>query len=302
MKKEFKDKYTYTFSKDIKPNFYVEENEIFDVYTLDCFANQVEKEEDMPKIDFHHTNPATGPIYVNGVKPGDVLKVEILDIKVGRKGVICTVEGCGALWDTSSFRTKVFDVKDNKVKFNDLELNIDPMIGVIGLASEDVTIPTGCSYEYGGNMDCNLIKKGTICYFPVSVDGALLSLGDLHALMGDGEVCGTGIEIDGVVTVKVSIIKNFKLNFPLIETEDAYYVNTYGKSATDAIQKGYKEMQRLVTNAYNMDNTDATLYLSMQAIVSANQACLGEDIYDYPYDGPTFRVGVPKIKNKQLIK
>lgn len=302
MNKVLKDNYIYTFSKNNKPALYCDDNDIIDVYTLDCYSNMYRSENDRCKLASIHSNPATGPIYVNGAKPGDVLKVEILNIKVDNVGFICTFKGCGALRDRTELRTKTFEVKDDKVKFNDLTIDINPMIGVIGTAHESLEISSGKSFDCGGNMDSNIITKGSTVYFPVRVDGALLAMGDIHALMGDGEISGTGIEISGVITIKVSIIKNFELNYPVTETKDAWFVNTFGDCANQAIIRGYNELQRLISKAYSWDYTDTCLYMSVQAILSANQACLTHDKYEDEYNGPTFRVGCPKILGKDLIK
>lgn len=301
MRRTLKDNYIYTFSKNNKPALYCDSNDIIDVYTLDCYGEEYKSELDRHKIGKIKANPATGPIYVNDAKAGDVLKVEILDIKISKTGFICTFNGCGALRESTELRTKTFNVENNKVKFNDIELEINPMIGVIGTCHETLEISSGKSFDCGGNMDSNIITKGSVLYFPCRVDGALLAMGDIHALMGDGEISGTGIEISGMITVKVSVIKNFILNYPVTETKDAYYVNTFGSNANNAIIKGYKELQRLISKAYSWDNTDSCLYMSINALVSANQACLSKDNYEDEYNGPTFRVGIPKIKGKELI-
>ena len=124
-------------------------------------------------------------------------------------------------------------------------------------------------------------------------------MGDVHAAMGDGEVCETGVEIDATIRVKVRLIKRFELNWPVTETEDFWFVNTNGKDCDSAIQRGYEEMQRLIMNAYGWDATDACIYLSAQARVEANQAVL--DVNEYDETGDTFRVGVPKLKEKQRL-
>ena len=131
---------------------------------------------------------------------------------------------------------------------------------------------------------------------PVRVKGALLALGDLHASMGDGEVIGNGIEIGGEVIVRVRIIKNFELNWPVTETANAFYVNTCGNTCDEAIRNGYHEMHRLISNAYGLDYTDTGMYMTMQGYLSANQACLEEEA-----GGNSFRIGTPKVTNKPRI-
>ena len=228
-----------------------------------------------------------------------MLAVDILDIQVADKGVMMTLEGYGALWPTCKARTKIIPVKDGYAHFNDVVWPIDPMIGVIGTAPDGEPVPSGYSFNGGGNMDSRLIRKGATVYFPVRVPGALLAMGDIHATMGDGEVCETGIEISGEVLVRVRIIRNFKLNWPVTETEDFWFVNTNGRTCDVAIRRGYEELQRLVMNAYGWDATDVTFYLSAQARLEANQAVL--DVNETDEEGDTFRVGVPKLSSKPRL-
>lgn len=298
---EIRDKHTYEFSKDSTPALMCENGDIVRFVTLDCFGNAEKPERSDIRVDFTHTNPATGPLYIKGAKKGDALCVEILDITTAEEGICCTIQDCGALWDTFSERTRKISVTGGKASINDVSWDILPMIGVIGTAPDDKAIPTGHSFRCGGNMDSNIITKGVKVYLPVETDGALLSIGDLHASMGDGEVCGTGIEIAGTVTVKVTVIRNRKLYWPLTETKDSWYVNTNGHTADEAIRRGYAELQRLICKAYGWDETDAGMYMSLQAKISANQACLGIGENESDTDGPTFRVGCPKTDGKRLI-
>ena len=106
-------------------------------------------------------------------------------------------------------------------------------------------------------MDSKVITKGARVYFPVRVAGALLQMGDLHATMGDAELCGTGIEIKGEILVKTSIIKNFELNWPVTETSDYWYVNACDHEYPTALKYASKELQRLICNEYGWDKTDA---------------------------------------------
>ena len=287
---EIKDNhYIDKFSKDNKAVLTCEDKDIIKFYTRDCFNNG--------KNDV--SNPATGPLYINGLKEGDVLAVDILDIEVNKHGICCTMEDVGILWPTVEKRIKEFEIIDNHIKFNDLDIEIKPMIGVIGLAPKDKDISSEDSFRLGGNMDNPLLNKGTTIYLPCEIDGGLLAIGDLHALMGDGEIAGTGIEIAGSVTVRVRIIKNFKLNLPLLETSDAYYVNSNGIDSNMALKKAFLELQRLIVNATHLDNTDASIYLSLRAIVGANQSCMSPSI-DHEESGPNFRVGVYKKEIKLI--
>ena len=122
-------------------------------------------------------------------------------------------------------------------------------------------------------MDCKMIKKGTKVYLPVFVEGALLQMGDIHASMGDGELCGTGIEIEGRITAKTSLIKEKELNWPVAETATHWYVNVNGGDYDSALKAASLEMQRLLMAATGWDETDAFIFLSIKGDVGINQAC-----------------------------
>ena len=214
------DQSVYSFSKNSTPVTSADPGELLMFKTMDCFSNRLKTEEDLItdlSYSYDVANPAAGPVYINGAQPGDVLVVDILDIQVAQQGVISTSEGCGPLHDDMDIRTRVVPVKDGLAEFNGVKFPIDPMIGVIGTAPDGEDVIDGYPGNHGGNMDSKLIKKGARVYFPVRVDGALLQMGDVHATMGDAELCGTGIEIPAEILVKVSLIKNFELHWPVTE-------------------------------------------------------------------------------------
>lgn len=292
------DQYVFTFSKENKPIAKVKNNEIVTFVCEDCYCGQV-KDESISLCDLKEDldNPATGPIYVEEAKAGDILKVEILDIRLKEKGIIIPMPHCGPLSCQYDEKPRFFKIVENKVIWEkyDISWEIMPMIGVIGCACEEErkTMAVG---NHGGNIDSPIISKGTTLYLPVRVEGALLCIGDLHACMADGEMCGNGLEIGGEVDVRVSVIKEEELHWPLSETDTHYYVHTNGESCDLAIQRGYEEMTRLLCKAYNMNVSDASIYMSLRGELSANQACLSAN-----NGGNSFRIGTPKIEQKPLI-
>lgn len=268
------DKSVYHFSKDNEPFGHANPGDLLLFKTMDCFSNTINTAEDLVlHLDYSVANPAAGPVYIDGAEPGDVLVVDILDINVADYGVICTVPECGPLCDDMEDRTKVVWIKDGVADFNGVKFQINPMIGVIGTAPDGEPVGDGFPGNHGGNMDSKVITKGARVYFPVRVPGALLQMGDIHATMGDGELCGTGIEIKGEILVKTSIIKKFELNWPVTETATHWYVNACAHEYPDALKFASKELQRLICNAYGWDKTDAYLYMSVQSNVEINQAC-----------------------------
>lgn len=287
----------YAFSPDNQPVKKAKSGETLHFKTKDCFSDKICKETDLvTDFNYDQANPASGPVYIEDAEPGDILVVDILDIHVNTQGVIATLPGCGPLCDTQETRTKVIPIRNGIAQFNHISFPIEPMIGVIGVAPATGKISCGLPGSHGGNMDCHLIRKGARLYFPVNVKGALFALGDLHAAMGDGEVCGTGLEIAGEVTTKVTLLKQTQLAWPVLETEDAWYVIANAEIYPEALKLASLEMQRLMVAAYAWDLTDCYLYLSVQGNVEICQACK-----------PCFidlivRIGIPKQSDQPLIK
>lgn len=286
--------YVYSFSAKNKPVKTVKTGEKVRFKTLDCFSNQVESEEQLvTSLDFNRVNPATGPVFVEGAQQGDVLVVDILEVKIADKGYIATLPETGPLSGQSELRTKEIPIEDGHIVFNDIRLPVDPMVGVIGVAPESEEIACGFPGAHGGNMDCSKIVRGSRLYFPVNTEGALFQLGDLHAKMGDGEIAGSGVEIPGEVEVKLDIIKDFKLDWPVLETQDMWYAIGSDHEFTKALHYASKQIQDLICRSYNWDQTDAYLYMSAAGNFEICQGCKPSDL------PVAIRFGVPKVEEKQ---
>ena len=294
------EKSVYSFDKINEPVCHAEIGEVLTFKPMDCFSNRLTS-EDMKITDLlgkgpETANPAAGPVYIDGAEPGDVLVVDILDIQVAPEGTIATMDDCGPLHETCEERSKKIKIIDGYAHFNNIKFPIDPMIGVIGTTPIDKPVPCGSPGFHGGNMDSKIIKKGARLYFPVYLPGALLQMGDIHATMGDAELCGTGIEIPGEIIVKTSLIKNFKLNLPVTETETHWWVNGCAQEYDDCLKIVSEETARLLMNATGWDKTDAFMYMSVQSDVQINQACKPCNI------DMILRMGTPKIPEcKPLI-
>lgn len=234
--------------------------------TKDCFGSQIQSEDQvMDSLDWSNINPATGPVFIEGAETGDVLKVEILDIEIGDKGVMIDGGGEGVMGKfIQEATTKILPIRDGKVIFNDrLAFPVNPMIGVIGTAPKGEGIPTGTPGAHGSNMDCTRIVKGATIYLPVNVEGALLAMGDLHALMGDGEVGVCGVETDGVVTVKVTVIKDSNLPTPFIVDEKNAISVYSAKTADEACEGATINMFKFLMNELHMSDHEAEMLLSV---------------------------------------
>lgn len=245
---------------DIKPVLTVNAGDIVKVNTLDCFSNLLENEnQTMGQLSADKMNPCTGPIYINGAVKGDILKVEILDITVGNHGVMLTDAGGVNKYCMSEPEKSIHIKVDNNQIYltDDVIIPIKPMIGCIGTAPEDGAVLTTIPGTHGGNMDNAKITAGSTLLLPVYHDGALLSLGDLHAAMGDGEVTGCGVEIFGDVTIRVSVIKNLKLQLPAVITDDVFMTIASAKTLDEAAETSVKMMLDNLVSSSDLSERDA---------------------------------------------
>ena len=222
----------------------VQQGEILEFHTRDCFNNQIDSEDYvMDVLDWDHINPATGPVYVEGAEKGDVLKVEILDIKLDDMGTMCCLPENGVLGaDITENQVKKVPVKDGKAIFNQFSLPLNPMIGVIGVAPENESVPCGTPGRHGGNMDNTKIAKGATLYLPVFHDGAYFGCGDVHACMGDGEIMVSGVEIGAAVSVRLTVLKGVSIDNPRLEDAENIYTITSSEDIEKAIYTATKDM------------------------------------------------------------
>lgn len=233
--------------------------------TLDCFSNEIQQEDQLfSSVGWDKINPATGPLYVEGAKAGDILKVEILDIKIDRQGVMTTAPKMAVLGDYVDEITKIVPIDEGYAVFNDkIRIPIKPMIGVIGTAPAVEEIPTGTPGAHGGNMDCKKIMKGSTLYLPVNVPGALLSMGDLHAVMADGEIIICGVEIAGDVTVKVNVVKGESFPLPMLKSEKKLMTIASAQTLDEAAKMATINMHQILTDKVGMELNEAGMLLSL---------------------------------------
>lgn len=265
---------TGILDKSVPPVAFCDSGDTVQFETRDCYDDGVVSEE-RPLGDKEDpiANPATGPLFVNGAEPGDVLKVEILDIELRDWGVMRSSTSCGVFYEDFNQRTariyKLEDGRDGKnsaARFDDtLVLELDPMIGVIGTAPAGEGVETETPDSHGGNMDCRKIVKGSVLYLPVNVEGALLAMGDIHALMGDGEVFICGLEIGGVVTVKVTVLKAVKLPTPFLYCRGDVMTMQSALTLDEAGDMAAKAMKDFVKMATGKDNFEAGMLMSLLA-------------------------------------
>lgn len=260
--------------KEIAPAAVCDSGDTVVFQTRDCYDDSVTCEE-RPLGDRRDTleNLATGPLYIRGALPGDILKVEILTINLRSWGAMCSSFSYGAFAGRfPETKAAIFAISGDQIRFDEkLTLDCCPMIGVIGTAPGGEGIDTATPGGHGGNMDCRKIGEGTALYLPVAVQGALLSIGDLHALMGDGEVFICGLETAGEVTVRVRVLKNCRLPVPFLLTADKVMTIQSAPTTDEAGRKAVLRMEAFVREATGISELKSGMLMSLAADMSICQ-------------------------------
>lgn len=264
----------FSFDKDLEPVLKVPSGETVRIRTKDCFGNQLQGPEDqLSEIDWEAINPATGPIYVEGAVAGGTLKVHIDNIELDAQASSCTGKDEGVCGDRfSDWATHFCKVEDGKVVWDErLSIPLAPMIGVIGVAPEGEPVNCGTPGKHGGNMDNTAIAAGATLYFPVAVDGALFGCGDMHAVMGDGEVSVSGAEVAGYATVTLTALPELSVPNPLIENETHFGIIVSAESLDKAAELAVQQMVDLLASRTNESEADLVMLLSLVADVRVCQ-------------------------------
>lgn len=242
------------------------------------------------RIDRMRIHALTGPIWIDGAAPGDVLQVDVLATRHSGWGWSSIVEGLGFLkerfkepylfhWSlegdvTGSLAPAVVPVR--------------PFLGVMGVArADDGAFRTRPPGPFGGNLDVRELCAGSTLYLPVYNAGALFSCGDGHAAQGDGEVCINGIECPLDVTLRFKLHKNQPLAGPIVEsseraapdaTADAWVVVESGTDAAETARAATNRMVDLLASRWGFSDVHAYLLCSVALKLRLSQV-VNEPMY-----------------------
>lgn len=224
-------------------------------------------------------NPQTGPFFVENAKPGDTLAVRLDSVRpAADRGVSARVVApnvvdprfAAELPPRDGFDVWLLDLDRWTARLESpppgleylLELPLAPMIGCFGVAPPDgEAISTATSGPHGGNMDYRGFREGVTAFFPVFVEGALLHVGDGHALQGDGEIVGTGIEVPLEVELTVRVLKGKESRWPRAEDETFVLALGNARPLDQALQHATTELMRLLEDDYGLDHRAASVLL-----------------------------------------
>ena len=261
-----RDQLFFAFEPGLKPAARLRQGEQGVLQTHDCFEGQIQTPSDLlDTLDWSHVNPATGPVYIEGAMPGDILRVDLLEIKVGEQASMVAVPKEGVLGDViTRIETSILKREGNELIFKEkLRVPIQPMIGVIGVAPAAGSVPNGTPGPHGGNLDCTLIRQGSSVYFTVGVEGALFGAGDFHAAMGDGEIVVCGAETTGELRFHAQVVPLKGLPTPFVETEDVVAAVFSAPTVDEAAQGVVHRMAQFLTDFARLPLNDAGMLMSL---------------------------------------
>jgi acetamidase/formamidase len=222
----------------------------------------------------YHGNPVTGPIYVDGARPGDTLAVRI-------HAQACDTLGYQGYWPFlfhleeffSEPRTVLRRISDGRVVISDaVQIPVRPMIGTIGVAPAVEAVLSAGAGRHGGNMDVEEVAAGSVLYLPVEVDGALLSLGDCHAIQSDAEL--NEVEMRSEVELSCEVVRGRLpgMAWPRVETPELLVTIAVGSPLEDALRLALREMILWVESLTGMSKHDAYLLVGIAGHARPGQA------------------------------
>jgi amidase len=242
--------------------------------------------------DVYRPELGTGPnptvvVAVEGALAGQCVAVHIHDLAPDNIGYTAISPGRTPFPDWIRRRewgvvTKTVAIRDGLIHWSDsLKLPTDPMIGTLGTAPAEEVFSNAWPGRWGGNMDVQEVRAGANLYLPVYVPGALLHIGDVHAIMGDGEInCGGGIECRALATLSVDLLpKPARMEWPRIV--DATHITAVGcaRPAEDAFRIAVEQLVYWMVDQYGYGETDAFMLLSQ--VMEARATQLVDPLYTY---------------------
>ncbi len=236
--------------------------------TKDCICNvlteQTKEKYEVAVFNKVEVNPVTGPVYVEEAAPGDVLEVKIEKIKFKDHALITCQENLGFLGDFFKETTfKILPIVGNYAKFDDkLDLPLDPMVGVIGVTAKGQRINSDDNGVWGGNMDNTMMREGAIVYLPVEVEGALMGTGDVHAMMGDGEINCSAVEAPAYVTLNIKVRKDIKIADPVVSTPTHFATLATRASSDEAARASIRQMFEFLKQKTTMDPEEISMLMT----------------------------------------
>ncbi len=212
--------------------------------------------------------PLTGPIWIEGARPGQTLKIEVREIHLTRDfGCVILVPGKGALGEHIHERmVRGIRLRDGHAYLNDtLRFPVAPMLGKVSVAPAGEPVLCNRPGPFGGNMDNTHIDAGSRLYLPIFVAGAFLGVGDGHALMSDGEASGSAVECELRVTLRCTLLYDCPITDPVVVSRGKTMTVADGATMEAASKRALHNMALLLAKHHHLSYPDAVMLTGMVA-------------------------------------
>jgi len=265
----------------------VRPGEVFQVETELCSGRWLKTVEDVWRPELGTGPNPTVVVAVEGARPGDCLAVHIHDIVPEEVGYTGFAPGRTPFPDWIRWRewgivTKTVRIRGGFVEWSpEIKLPIAPMIGTLGTAPAEEIWSNAWPGHHGGNLDVQEVCPGATVYLPVNVEGALLHIGDVHAIQGDGEInCGGGIECRSTVTLSVELVpRPPRMRWPRIVNESHIIAIGCARPAEDAFRLAVEQLIYWLVDRYGWAETEAFLLLGQ--VLEARCTQFVDPLYTY---------------------
>jgi amidase len=272
MKRLSRDHHVYFLDPAAPPAITIDSGDEIVVETWDAFEGIRDAAAFEARAD---KGPATGPIRVNGAEPGDALKIEFLSIvpKAHEGAAHMVMSGRGFLDEdfTDPHCLTIALETTEAVLPCGIRLPLRPSMGFVATTPEFRQTTASDSGPYGGDIDMQELVAGSTLYLPVLVPGAMLALGDCHAVVGDGAVAGTGAECASDTHLRVTVEKATSLAGPRALTPDHFVVLSYGEELGPAMRQAVRQMVDFLVQEKGMAPYDAYTLLSLAGDVRVSR-------------------------------
>ena len=270
MKKLGPEQVCHRFSAEDEPALHVEAGEVFSVTTTDRFKDVSRTDPDFAKSET--VRSMNGPIYIEGVKAGDTLKVEFLSMSPAEpQAYVLALPGVGALGDRiSSFQMTTVKMSETEAVFpSGTSVPFRPMLGLIGVAPESGEALMGEAGAFGGQLSITEVSAGSELYLPVFHDGAYLAMGDSHLAMGDGEATSSAVEGSMNITMRASAAHEIRVSGPLVMTPEHVITFGRGKTMNEAADVATLAMAELIEERLGVSGPELAMLIGCGADLRA---------------------------------
>ena len=265
MRRIDKESSVFDYSPKNPPCLRVDPGEVVTFEVVNRFADLGDLAKALRRKERSPLFSVTGPLYISGAAPGKTLRVEILKLRLTSQEGYCVLLPSRGYFGRRIRKKHIRQVRIEKqgIRFaKRILLPLTPMVGRIGVSPRRGSFLSHLPGPYGGNLDCKEIGAGATVYLPIFAEGGLLALGDIHAAMGDGECGLSGVETQGEVTLRCSVIDRPLIREPWVVTKKEVMALASAVSLEQALKKSLLYMGGMLQSRLGLTFEEALMLMS----------------------------------------